>query len=145
MLALDNMREAMRAPMLSIVILTSVLGGAVPGAAAAESTTEAKPPTVLLCPICKRISERQMGYAEKAGNTLARGALNTSLGWTELIRQPAQEVKRGGNAFVGIANGVGQGLNRTFTGLAELFTFWTPKVQGQYLHFSKDCPLDATQ
>lgn len=135
----------MRAATLSVLILASVLSWAVSGAAGAESAADTQPPAPLLCPICKRISEQQISYAEKAGNTLARGALNTSLGWTELIRQPAQEVKRGGNAFVGIANGVGQGLNRTFTGLAELFTFWTPKIQGQYLHFSKDCPLDATQ
>ena len=86
-----------------------------------------------------------MSYQEKATNTLLRGALNTTLGWTELIRQPAKEAKEGGNVFVGLANGVGQSVTRTLAGLGEIFTFWTPKVQGQYIHFAEDCPLDTTK
>ena len=99
----------------------------------------------MLCPICKKISEETVSYPEKIGNTLARGALNTGLGWTELIRQPATEVRRGGNVLVGLGKGVQHGLLRTASGLGELVTFWMPKVQDRYVHFSSDCPLDATE
>ncbi len=46
---------------------------------------------------------------------------------------------------LGLANGVGQGVTRTLTGLGEIITFWTPKVNDQYIHFAKDCPLDTTK
>lgn len=96
-----------------------------------------------LCPICTIASDDTVPYQNKAGSTFLRGALNTTLGWTEMIRQPAKEAKAGGNVLIGVANGVGQSVARTATGLAELFTFWTPKVEGRYIHFAKDCPLDT--
>ncbi len=98
-----------------------------------------------LCPICLKANDPKSSYQEKGGNTLLRGALNASLGWTEIIRQPAQEAKEGGNLLVGLAKGVGQGLTRTLTGLGEIFTFWTPKLNDQYIHFAQDCPLDTTK
>ena len=96
-----------------------------------------------VCPICRRASNDEVSYSEKAGHTLARGAANTLLGWTDLIRQPAQEVKRGGNVFTGLAQGAGQSIKRTLGGAAEVLTFWTPKVRGRYLHFAHDCPVCA--
>jgi putative exosortase-associated protein (TIGR04073 family) len=93
------------------------------------------------CQICKHASDQQAGYAETAGLTLARGAANTALGWTELIRQPADEVKRGGNVVVGIGKGVGQGVVRTLSGIGEVLTFWTPKVHDRYVRFATDCPI----
>lgn len=98
-----------------------------------------------LCPICRKANDQAATYQDKAGNTLLRGALNATLGWTELIRLPAKEAKRGGNPLVGVANGIGQGVTRTFSGLAEIATFWAPKVRGQYMHLSDDCPLDTTK
>lgn len=92
------------------------------------------------CPICLR-TEQKTSYSEKAGYTLVRGTTNTLLGWTELLRQPANEVKEGGNVFTGIGKGVGEAVKRTFGGAAELLTFWTPKVHDNYMHFSKDCPI----
>ncbi len=93
------------------------------------------------CPICQKAGAEDATYTQKAGNTLARGASNAVFGWTELIRQPAQEAKGGGNVFVGIGKGVSQGVMRTLAGAGELLTFWTPKVQNSYIHFATDCPI----
>jgi hypothetical protein len=108
-------------------------------AAAAEAAKQR------LCPICAKANDPQAAYGEKAGNTLARGALNFGLGWTEMIRQPGKAAREGKDVFHGIANGIGFSARRTVRGLGELLTFWTPKVQGEYLHFSKDCPIDTMQ
>ena len=96
-----------------------------------------------ICPICRRATHEDASYSEKAGHTLARGAANTLLGWTDLIRQPAQEARRGGNVFVGLAAGAGQSVTRTLSGVGDLLTFWTPKIQGRYVHFARDCPVCA--
>jgi len=96
-----------------------------------------------MCPVCAKANQDQADYSTKAGHTLARGAANTLLGWTDLIREPAQEVRRGGNVFRGLALGVSRSATRTLGGAAEVLTFWTPKVQGRYLHFARDCPVCA--
>ena len=93
------------------------------------------------CPICGRAADETASYPSKAGHTLVRGAANTLLGWTELIRQPAQEAKEGGNVLTGIGKGVGEGVKRTLAGVGEVLTFWTPKVQHRYVHFANDCPI----
>lgn len=94
-----------------------------------------------LCQVCSRAGHDEATYGAKAGTTLTRGAANTLFGWTELIRQPAAEVKSGGNVFSGIAKGVGQSLKRTLGGVGEVLTFWTPKVNNHYLAFADDCPV----
>ena len=94
-----------------------------------------------ICPVCSRASAEMASYPSKAGNTLVRGAANTLLGWTELIRQPADEAKGGGNVAVGLGKGIGRTVTRTLAGVGEILTFWTPKMQGSYLHFANDCPL----
>ncbi len=106
-----------------------------PGAALADDAPRAA------CPICSRANEEAAAYPAKAVSTLGRGAANALFGWTELIRQPAQEAKAGGNVLVGIGKGVGQGVLRTLAGVGEALTFWTPKVQDRYLHFATDCPV----
>lgn len=100
-----------------------------------------EPRSSTTCPICSKAGNNNATYASKASCTLARGAANTLFGWTELIRQPAQEVKAGGNVFTGIATGLGKGVRRTFAGAGEVLTFWTPKTKNGYLHFADDCPL----
>ena len=95
------------------------------------------------CPICANAGRPEATYAEKAGSTFARGAANTLLGWTDLIRQPAREVKESGNLATGLVEGVGSSILRTLGGVGELLTFWTPKVNHQYIHFAKDCPVCA--
>ena len=94
-----------------------------------------------VCPICGRLLNDQTDYATKASHTLLRGATNTLFGWTEVILQPAETAKQSGNLFTGLAKGVGQGLTRTLTGVAEVVTFWTPKVNKRYLRFSDNCPI----
>ncbi len=96
-----------------------------------------------LCPFCAAALSNKSAYHEKAGNTLVRGAINFGFGWTEMITQPAREAENGGNMFNGMANGISRGIGRTFGGLGEMLTFWTPKVEGEYIHFLPDCPLDS--
>ena len=103
----------------------------------AEETKPTAPKTV--CPICGRITNDNGNYASTAGTTLVRGGANTLFGWTELIRQPANEVKSGGNVVTRIAKGVGHTVTRTVAGVAEILTFWAPKHRG--IHLVNDCPL----
>ena len=129
----------MRGVIAAVALACTVfLGSSVAQAAPQKSGQQASSGA---CPVCTKASDEMASYPAKAGNTLVRGAANTLLGWTELIRQPANEVKGGGNFFTGVAKGVGQGVKRTLVGAAEVVTFWTPKMQGSYLHFAEDCPL----
>ena len=98
-----------------------------------------------LCPICSKANNPSATYQEEAGNRLARGVLNMTLGWTELIRQPAKKARKDGNVFAGMATGMGHSVVRTVRGLGEVLTFWTPKNKTGYIHFSDDCPLDTMQ
>ncbi|MBI2104858.1 MAG: exosortase system-associated protein, TIGR04073 family [Candidatus Omnitrophica bacterium] len=124
-------------PSRSWIILCSGLAAWLlgPGAALADEV----PRTT--CPICAHANEASPTYPAKAASTLGRGVANAFFGWTELIRQPAQEAKAGGNVLVGIGKGVEQGVRRTLAGVGEALTFWTPKVQDRYLRFSTDCPI----
>ena len=127
------MRE--RTPRLLGVVIGCLflwLGGSAPVQAEEPKAT---------CPICGRATDEAVRYPSKAGHTLVRGAANTLLGWTELIRQPAQEAKDGGNVLTGIGKGVGQSVKRTLAGVGEVLTFWTPKVGHSYVHFANDCPI----
>lgn len=100
---------------------------------------EEKKPSV--CPICHRANDQAAYYPDRAAHDLARGAMNTVFGWTELLIQPSQEVKTGGNLIAGIGNGVGRAAKRTFLGVGEIFTCWLPKGQRGYLNLSTDCPI----
>ncbi len=93
------------------------------------------------CPICMYAGRSESTYPQNAGHTLARGAANALLGWTDVIRQPAREVKRSGNLAAGVLDGVSSGVVRTFSGLGEVLTFWIPKVGEHYVRFSRDCPV----
>lgn len=119
---------------IAVVGWSLLLGGSIPLRAEDQ-------PQQTVCPICGRASDPSATYSQKAGTTLVRGAANAALGWTELISQPVQEVKSGGNVFVGIGKGVGLTVKRTLAGVGEVLTFWTPKVKDRYVHFATDCPL----
>ncbi len=117
-------------------ILSGLLCLGMPSLAFAE---DAPRPT---CPICRNAASNQSAdYQAKATHTLVRGVTNTFFGWTEVIRQPAEEVKAGGNLFTGILKGIGQGVGRTAAGAGEILTFWTPKGKNGYVHFATDCPI----
>ena len=125
----------------AIAGLAALLGSSAParaGQSVAPSTQQVKP---TVCPICGRVSDPSASYSTKAGSTLVRGAANAALGWTELISEPAHEVKNGGNVLVGIGKGVGRTLTRTLSGVGEVLTFWTPKVNNRYIEFATDCPI----
>ncbi len=133
------MRRALRRR--AILLAWLILVGAAGSSMAASTSTPSSANGQKVCPICGRASDDQADYGTKAGSTLARGAANTLLGWTEIIRQPAQEVKEGGNVLTGVAHGVGNGVGRTLAGLGEVLTFWTPKMKTGYIHFANDCPV----
>lgn len=112
---------------------------------AAEASADAKTaPASQVCPICGRLRSEHLEYSDKAGTMLARGALNFALGWTEMMKQPAQEVREGHSVLTGLARGVERSTARTIGGLGELATFWLPKINGTYnTGISQDCPLDV--
>ena len=116
---------------------------AIVGTAFCATTGEAASDEPKLCPICLKANNDDISYQEKASNTLARGILNFTLGWTEMIRQPAKTAKEDRNILAGIAIGAGASVTRTISGLGEILTFWTPRVGKDYIHFSRNCPLDA--
>ncbi|HEX9564010.1 MAG TPA: hypothetical protein VF981_08565 [Gemmatimonadaceae bacterium] len=130
------------------LLICAALTGTVPANAQesdapSEAAEDAAPREPQLCPICLAANDHDASYTQNAGSTLVRGVLNFGFGWTELLMQPATEAKGGGNVFTGLGSGLNRGLWRTVNGLGEIATFWMPKVQGEYIHFSKDCPLDT--
>ena len=127
--------------MLGVVIGLALLLGTPFPAAAEETSNKETSDKVMICPVCSRASSEDVSYPSKAGYTLTRGATNTLLGWTELFRRPVDEVKTGGNVVSGIGKGVSHSVTRTLAGLGEVLTFWTPKIQNSYVHFSDDCPI----
>lgn len=94
-----------------------------------------------VCPICSSAGSDTAGYGSHAVHTLGRGATNTLLGWTEIIRQPSQTAKAGGNVAVGIGRGVSESVKRTLAGVGEVLTFWAPKTKDGYVTFAQDCPI----
>ena len=123
----------------SSVSLMLVLGALLLVLAPSASAEPPKAKTV--CPICGRANDQNAVYADKAGFTFLRGAANTAFGWTELLVQPTEEAKNGGNLAVGIGKGIGQAIKRTALGLGELLTFWSPKGKEGYTTLTTDCPI----
>jgi len=112
--------------------LLALFGGA--GQVRAE-----EPRTV--CPICSKAGNQSAGYGDHAVHTLGRGAVNTLFGWTEMLRQPTETAKEGGNVATGIGRGIGQSVTRTLAGVGEVLTFWSPKTKDGYVNFAHDCPI----
>ncbi len=140
-----------------LVCMVSLIGLALTNGSSSASAEEAKEPqkgknqqteqqnkpASKLCPFCENALKENARYDEKVGNTLIRGAINFGFGWTEVITQPAREAQANGNIFAGMANGINRGVGRTFSGIGQMLTFWTPKIDGKYLHFIENCPLDV--
>ena len=126
---------------IGVVIALACCSGTATAVQPQKTQTQTPPQPGTVCQLCRKAAEQSGSYSSKAGYTFARGAANTALGWTELFRQPVDEAKAGGNVVVGIGKGIGATVTRTLGGLGEMLTFWTPKVEGRYVHFSKDCPI----
>jgi len=131
----------------ALVGLAVVLGASQPVAAKDPTAAESQQAAVTdgpVCPICGTMKRQDVSYPAKAGTTLVRGVSNILFGWTEIIREPAQEAREGRNVrnvMVGMANGVGHGIARTAVGVGELLTFWTPKINNRYVSLAEDCPI----
>ena len=122
--------------------VVQLIGGCVVGTALglATSVLAAEEPAPM-CPICQHANDEQAAHGQKASATFVRGAMNTAFGWTELLTQPTEEVKAGGNLMAGIGKGIGFAVKRTGVGIGELLTFWTPKGKRGYLKLTNDCPI----
>ena len=133
----------MKHTVVIMLILITILGR--PAIAIAEESTP-QTSTPHMCPICKAANDPQAGYPRKASSTLARGAINTAFGWTELLVQPTSAANSGGNLVVGIGRGVGNSVARTASGIGELLTFWMPKRKDRpTAGFAHDCPICFNQ
>ena len=135
-----RLKSGLKAPFIVILALLMSFSGA---ARAEENAGGAREPE--MCPFCLKANDPDSSYLDKSGNILMRGVLNTTLGWTEVLRLPAKQARKDGNIWNGLADGLGSGVTRTLNGLAEIVTFWTPKVNGSFVHFSDDCPLDTNK
>ena len=102
---------------------------------------QATKPQPIICPICHTANNDAAPYADKAGSTLLRGAVNTAFGWTELLIQPSAEIQATGNVGAGIGKGIGLAVKRTALGFGEMLTFWTPKSREGYFRLNQDCPI----
>jgi putative exosortase-associated protein (TIGR04073 family) len=124
-----------------MLLIAVIFIGNVSSSRAAFAAEEPSSPAPTTCPICRQANNQQAPYAEKAGSTLVRGAINTAFGWTELLVQPTEEVNRGGNLATGVGKGIGLAIKRTALGLGELLTFWTPKGKEGHAILARDCPI----
>ncbi len=122
-------------------LIAAIFVGNVGFARVAFAAEEPSSPAPTTCPICHQANNPQAPYAQKAGSTLVRGAINTAFGWTELLVQPTDEVNRGGNVLTGIGKGLGFAVKRTALGFGELLTFWTPKGKEGHVILTRDCPI----
>ena len=127
-----------RIPTVLALTVGALLLTAVPARAEDQPAQAAEP---VVCPICSKANVQDGNYSATSGTTFVRGASNTLLGWTELIRRPAEEAKAGGNVVVGVGKGVGEGVMRTLSGVGEVLTFWVPKTKANKVNIAKDCPL----
>jgi putative exosortase-associated protein (TIGR04073 family) len=114
-----------------------VFGLALAALAAPAAAAEEEPAAI--CPICSKANDTEAAYHEQAGSRFTRGLLNFTLGWTEMIRQPAIEAKEGHHVATGIGKGLNRSAARTAQGLGEALTFWM--VRKHPIH-RYDCPLD---
>lgn len=130
--------EAMNVTRICVMTLVIASLCATEAVLAAEDQSAATP---IVCPICRQANNRQAPYAEKAGSTLVRGAINAAFGWTELLVQPTEEVNHGGSLAVGVGKGIGFAVKRTALGFGELLTFWTPKSKEGNFTLAQDCPV----
>lgn len=70
----------------------------------------------------------EMGWGNQAKGKFVYGVKNTLLGWTELFTEPRDAVTSGGNFFVGLGEGLWNGVGQTVGGVLHLVTFPIPQV-----------------
>ncbi|MBI4354216.1 MAG: hypothetical protein HY595_03165 [Candidatus Omnitrophica bacterium] len=67
-------------------------------------------------------------YVGKAKGKFVYGLKNGLLGWTEIFSEPAEAIQGGGNFFVGIGEGLFNGVGQTVGGALHLATFPIPQI-----------------
>ena len=70
----------------------------------------------------------ESGWANQAKGKFVYGAKNTLLGWTELFTEPYEAATGGGNFFVGLGQGIWNGVGQTVGGALHLVTFPVPQI-----------------
>ena len=62
-------------------------------------------------------------YSDQVGGKLKYGLVNTLLGWTSLFSTPYEATQAGDNLFVGLGQGLWNGVGQTIGGVLHLVTF----------------------
>ncbi len=70
----------------------------------------------------------ESGWANQAKGKFVYGLKNGLLGWTELFSEPYEAATGGGNFFLGVGEGIWNGVGQTVGGALHLITFPVPQV-----------------
>jgi len=65
----------------------------------------------------------EYGYVNRTNAKFGFGLKNTAFGWTEILTQPVDETREGGNAAVGFGRGIFNAVGQTVGGVLHLGTF----------------------
>lgn len=71
---------------------------------------------------------QEVDYLGKVKGKFVYGLKNGLLGWTEIFSEPAEAIQGGGNFFVGIGEGLFNGVGQTVGGALHLATFPIPQI-----------------
>ena len=66
---------------------------------------------------------QETGWGNQAKGKFVYGLKNVLLGWTELFTEPYEAATGGGNFFLGLGEGVWNGVGQTVGGALHLVTF----------------------
>ena len=95
---------------------------------AAGPISEEISPDSVHCGVCE--GAESQSYAKSAPGKIGRGLVNVGLGWMNLLAQPVNAAKSGGNVFTGIGKGLWMTVVRTVQGVVEVGLFWIPSGPG---------------
>ena len=90
------------------------------------------------CAICSKTTSGNWGV--RTTSKLGRGVANAGGCWTEMIRQPRNEHRAGGNWAVGMGKGLGHTCLRLVKGGAEILTSPLPNAKDGS-QIATDCPM----
>ena len=117
-------RQNMRRTFSLILLFTLIISPAVFAQMPGEQIDQTSPS----CGVCQAAESQNFG--KSAPGKIGRGLVNAGLGWTNLLAQPVQAGKSGGNVFTGIGKGLWMTVARTVEGVVEIGLFWLPPGPG---------------
>ena len=66
---------------------------------------------------------QEEGWGNQARGKFVYGFKNVLLGWTDLFSEPYEAINSGGNFFLGLGEGLWNGVGQTVGGALHLVTF----------------------